>query len=152
MKPPKEDPLDIARHALERTGRYLEEEEHAIGDLRRAMDALAAAITALVKQALDLDAEHRELKMRYTEMESERNQYRSLAEDLGNKYRAAAARAGQLAVQTGEARCSQCGSAQLVWLHGSFPTGVVAPDGGVEAWYESAVDCQECGHREELAP
>ena len=99
-----------------------------------------------------LEIEKNTWKFRAEEMELERDRYKDTAEDLGSTLHAARRETAKLAVRLGEARCPECGSADIALLHGSFPTGVTSPDGGQERWYEAAYDCQECGHREEMAP
>lgn len=99
-----------------------------------------------------LEIERNTWQFRAEEMEKERDVYRDKAEDLGARLHAARQLNAKLGLETGQARCPECGSADLALLHGSFPTGVTAPDGGKEVWYEAAYDCQECGHRVEMAP
>lgn len=99
-----------------------------------------------------LEVERNTWQFRTEEMEKERDVYRDKAEDLGARLHAARQLNAKLGLETGQARCPECGSADLALLHGSFPTGVTAPDGGKEVWYEAAYDCQECGHRVEMAP
>jgi hypothetical protein len=99
-----------------------------------------------------LEIEKNTWKFRAGEIERECNIWQSKAEDLGSKLHAARQLNAKLGIQTGEARCPECGSADIALLHGVYSTGVVAPDGGKEFWYEAAWDCQECGHKEEMAP
>jgi hypothetical protein len=99
-----------------------------------------------------LEIEKNTWKFRAEEMEAERNVFEGKAEDLGSKLHQARRRNAELAVLTNQACCPECGGANIVLLHGAFPTGVVAPDGSKEVWYEAGWDCQECGHREEMAP
>lgn len=137
--------LRAANRAMERTNLELvwveEGQQKIIGYLHHLLDLVGK-----------LEIERNTWKFRAEEMECERNVWEGKAEDLGCKLHAARQLNAKLGVETGEARCPECGSADIVLLHGAFPTGVTAPDGGKEVWYEAAWDCQECGHRVEMAP
>jgi DNA-directed RNA polymerase subunit RPC12/RpoP len=90
-------------------------------------------------------------KFRADEMEAERNRWQSKYEEAECSLRMVRRRAAELAYRLGELHCPNCGSENLALLHGIFNSGVEAPDGGKEVHYECALDCQECGHKEELA-
>ena len=109
-------------------------------------------IDDLMRLVDSLELDRNTWRFRCEQAEMERNQWQHLAEELEAKYRLVARRAVELAIQTGEARCPECASASVAMMHGMFPTGVVAPDGGQETWYECALNCQECGHVEEMVP
>ena len=143
---------DQVLHALEVANQRLIEAENLMDDVENHQRKLIDNMHRLVHQIALLNAELDNWKARADEMERDRNRWQARAGEMEDKYRAAARRAAKLGLQTGEARCPNCGSSALVLLSGSFPTGVFAPDGGAEQWYECALDCQECGHREELVP
>jgi hypothetical protein len=41
--------------------------------------------------------------------------------------------------------CPKCHSADLISISGNFPTGVVAPDGYQETWWQEGWECNKCG-------
>ncbi len=48
--------------------------------------------------------------------------------------------------------CPYCGSSEISeYILGSYPTGVVAPDGGREYRTEAEYDCRACG-RHDIQP
>jgi hypothetical protein len=38
----------------------------------------------------------------------------------------------------------------VISIEGSYATGVSAPDGVAETWYQRAIQCRECGCLEEI--
>jgi DNA-directed RNA polymerase subunit RPC12/RpoP len=117
---------------------WLEEGQHKlIGYLHTLLDLVGK-----------LEIERNTWKFRAEEMEHERSLWESKTEDAFAQLRGARRLNAELGIKTGEARCPECGSANVALIHGYFPSG----EGEAVTPYEAALDCQECGHREEMAP
>ena len=121
-------------------------------DASREINRAIKVMDKLMRLVDSLETDRNTWRFRCEETEKERNQWEEEAGNWQAKYRIVARRAVELAIQTGEARCPECASASVAMMHGMFPTGVTAPDGGAETWYECALNCQECGHVEEMVP
>lgn len=153
---PGNDPFlhfdDVTDRLLEETAQQIRAADSLLANLAEKQTELLAALGSLTRAVGRLEAERNAWRLRAEEMERERNLWRSKAEEMEAKYRTAATRAAELALWAGETACPQCGSLQVVLIRGDFPTGVDAPDGALEMRYECAIDCQACGHKEELVP
>jgi hypothetical protein len=147
---PEPDSLDETVELLRRTSQQIQQADGMLAALEEQQKELIGHLHQLLDLVGKLEVERNTWKFRAEEMEVERNIWHSKAEDALSELRSARRRNVELGILTGEARCPQCGANQLVLLHGNFPTGVTAPDGVSERWYECALECQECGHREEV--
>jgi len=47
-------------------------------------------------------------------------------------------------------RCNRCGSTDMQYGWDDFPTGVDAPDGGIEWRHQEYYECMRCGGRQDL--
>ena len=135
---------------LENANRKLIETEGLMDDIELRQHKLIEHTRSLLHWIGKLQAECRVWEFRATEMERERNLWQSRAEEKNRQLLIVGRTAAELAVKTGDARCPNCGSDQIALIHGNFPTGVTAPDGGQETWHECALNCQACGHIEDL--
>lgn len=45
--------------------------------------------------------------------------------------------------------CPKCNNGLMKFISGSFPTGVIAPDGGKEYRHDEMYQCDRCGFIEE---
>ena len=137
---------------LRKANKQIETTSLELDWLEEGQTKLIGYLHDLLDRVGKLEVERNTWQFRAEELAVEHNQCEARYGDLEAKLHAARQLNAKLGIQTGEARCPECGSADLALLHGSFPTGVTAPDGGKEVWYEAAYDCQECGHRVEMAP
>lgn len=135
---------------LENANKKLLDAETLMQGIEDRQRVMVDHLHTLLHHVGQLKAELDVWRHRAEDLEKERNQWESQAGEWKEKWRLVAKRAVELAVLTGEARCPECGSASIALIKGGFPTGVTSPDGGREVWYECALDCQECGHVEEM--
>jgi len=145
-----EDPLEIAITALMDASYQLDRVNKLFVELEDQQTDLIRHFEECNRQIRLIDAERNHWRQRGEELEMDRNLWQSKAEDALSELCVARRRAVELAYRLGEVHCPNCGGDQLAILRGMFPTGVEAPDGGKEQWYECAIDCQACGHREEV--
>ena len=134
------------------TSQRLIKAENLILQMEASQKELMAFLDGVVKTLEDMQIKENAWRFKAEELEVERNRWQAKAEELEYQLRTSRRRAAELAYRLGELRCPNCGSENLALLHGNFPTGVTAPDGGGETRWECALDCQECGHKEEVAP
>src|SRR5579862_6790451 len=120
--------------SLENTEKILETANQRLVETNLLMEGIEDRQRKLIEHAhrllhyiAQLTKESNAWRFRAEEMEKERNQWQTRAEvaelSLGYARRLNA----RLAVQTGEARCPNCGSSAITLLHGMFPTGVTSP-------------------------
>jgi hypothetical protein len=135
---------------LESANQKLNDASALMEDIEIRQHKLIEHLHTLLHHIGRLQAESRVWQFRAEEMERERNLWQSRAEEKNAQLLVVGRTAAELAIKTGDAHCPSCGSSNVALLHGNFPTGVVAPDGGQETWYECALYCQACGHIDEL--
>ena len=113
------DPLADAADMMREAGVQLEQVSNMMDSLEAQQHEFIVAINKVLDYA--------------DKLEIERNAWRFRAEELEQKLRAARREKAELAQRTGEARCPECGSAQIALVRNED-----------EIW----LDCQECGHKE----
>jgi DNA-directed RNA polymerase subunit RPC12/RpoP len=138
---------DITR-ILRTANQQLETTNLELAWLEQGQTKLIGYLHDLLDRVGKLEIEKNTWKFRAEELEHECSLWESKAEDAFAQLRGARRLNAELGIKTGEARCPECGSASVALIHGYFPTG----EGEAVTPYEAALDCQECGHKEEMAP
>ena len=147
-----DDPFDLGETArlMASAALQLEEAETQLAGLDKLQQKLVGYLHGLLDLVHKVETEKDVWKFRAEEMETERNQWERKAGELEYQLKRAWRVAAELGVRTGEARCPECGSARVTAESGTFPTGVVAPDGAEEHRYQCRLRCNECSHVEDI--
>jgi predicted RNA-binding Zn-ribbon protein involved in translation (DUF1610 family) len=114
----------------------------SLADASDVMREAGVQLEAVSKMMDSLEAQQREFIVAINKvldyadkLELERNAWRFRAEELERELRDARRKNAELAVQTNEARCPECGDHSIA---------LVRHEDGM------TLDCQECGHKEEI--